>query len=297
MNISWNQCQMRQYLMDTLGSCLKTIYDRICMPTFKRHCHNLSEKSSAINVKHQSDANIREMDNNSVLAQHHLPLQSLIVASALENAFDKLDTEVGSISHWSFQGSTAPAVVIHQNINKYDGTATRFIVAANVGDSRAILSRGKVAIDLSKDHKPNDDSERNRIESLGCAVEWCGDVNSQGHPIEHTGVYRINGNLALSRSIGDRSERPWVTNAVDITHYLIDEVHDSFVMIATDGLYDVVSSQEVVAFIHDLMESTTQAERRQELQHDVAKYVAEEALRRGTADNVTVLVLWLNNCN
>ena len=288
---------MRQYLMDTLGSCLKTIYDRICMPTFKRHCHNLSEKSSAINVKHQSDANIREMDNNSVLAQHHLPLQSLIVASALENAFDKLDTEVGSISHWSFQGSTALAVVIHENINKYDGTATRFIVAANVGDSRAILSRGKVAIDLSKDHKPNDDSERNRIESLGCAVEWCGDVNSQGHPIEHTGVYRINGNLALSRSIGDRSERPWVTNAVDITHYLIDEVHDSFVMIATDGLYDVVSSQEVVAFIHDLMESTTQAERRQELQHDVAKYVAEEALRRGTADNVTVLVLWLNNCN
>ena len=255
-----------------------------------------SKKGSTIDDKYQSDANIREMDN-SMLAQHHLSLQSSIVASALETAFVKVDSEVGSISHWSFQGSTALAVVIHENINKHDGTATRSIVAANVGDSRAILSRGKVAIDLTKDHKPNDDNERNRIESLGGTVEWCGDVNSQGHPIEHTGVYRINGNLALSRSIGDRSERPWVTNAVDITHYLIDKVQDSFVLLATDGLYDVMSSQEVVTFIHDLMESTTQSERRQELRHDIAKYVAEEALRRGTADNVTVLVLWLNNCN
>jgi hypothetical protein len=51
-----------------------------------------SKNGSTMDVKHQSAANIREMDNNSVLAQHHLPLQSLIVASALENAFDKLDT-------------------------------------------------------------------------------------------------------------------------------------------------------------------------------------------------------------
>lgn len=52
----------------------------------------------------------------------------------------------------------ALAVVIRENINKYDGTATRSIVAAIFGDLRAILSRGKVAIDLTKDHKPYDDS-------------------------------------------------------------------------------------------------------------------------------------------
>lgn len=249
----------------------------------------------ATDITHQyNDENMIGMEESTMAQQHSCNVQSSIVASALVTAFDKVDNEVGSISHWSFQGSTALAAVIHENSNN-DGTATRSIVAANVGDSRAILSRGRVAIDLTKDHKPNDVMERNRIESLGGTVDWCGEVDIQGHPIEHSGVYRINGNLALSRSIGDRSERPWVTNTVDVTHYLIDEELDSFLVLATDGLYDVMSSQDVVTYIHDLMDRTTQPGRRQELRHDIAKYVAEEALRRGTADNVTVLVLWMKN--
>jgi serine/threonine protein phosphatase PrpC len=252
--------------------------------------------SAAIDITNQNDVNTKRVEE-STMAQQYSNSQSSIVASALETAFDKVDNEVGSISHWSFQGSTALAIAIHENIhgNDDDTASTRYIVAANVGDSRAILSRGRTAVDLTKDHKPNDESERDRIESLGGTVDWCGEVNSKGHPIEHTGVYRINGNLALSRSIGDRSERPWVTNAVDITHFLVDEERDAFVLLATDGLYDVMSSRDIVTFVHDLMDRTTNPERRQELRHDIAKYVAEEALRRGTTDNVTVLVLWLNN--
>ena len=254
-----------------------------------------SAATPATDITHQNnDENIIGMEESTMVQQHGRSVQSSMVASALVTAFDKVDNEVGSISHWSFQGSTALAVVIHENSNN-DGATTRSIVAANVGDSRAILSRGRVAIDLTKDHKPNDVMERNRIESLGGTVDWCGEVDIQGHPIEHSGVYRINGNLALSRSIGDRSERPWVTNTVDVTHYLIDEELDSFLVLATDGLYDVMSSQDVVTYIHDLMDKTTQPGRRQELRHDIAKYVAEEALRRGTADNVTVLILWIKN--
>ncbi len=210
--------------------------------------------------------------------------QSTIVASALEAAFDKVDNEVGSISHWSFQGSTSLAVVIHENVS--DGT--RSIVSANVGDSRAILSRNKRAIDLTKDHKPNDASERRRVEELGGSVDWCGEVDIHGQPIEHTGVYRINGNLALSRAIGDRSERPWVTSEADLTYHLVDEENDSFVVLATDGLYDVMTSQDLVTFIHELIEGTNPDRR------DIAKYVVQEALRRGSSDNVTVIILYLN---
>ncbi|KAL7525645.1 hypothetical protein ACHAXR_001096 [Thalassiosira sp. AJA248-18] len=218
--------------------------------------------------------------------------QSSIIASALETAFDKVDSEVGSISHWSFQGSTALAVVIHEDVDN----GTRSIVSANVGDSRAILSRSRRAIDLTKDHKPNDSAERDRIEALGGTVDWCGQVDRRGRPIMHTGVYRMNGNLALSRSIGDRSERPWVTSSVDLTHYLIDEENDSFVLLGTDGLYDVMTSQEVVAFIHEMMDGTP-PEHRHELQRDIAKYVVKEALKRGSNDNITVLVLWINEEN
>ena len=53
-------------------------------------------------------------------------------------------------------------------------------------------------------------------------------------------------------------------NAVDITHCSIDEVHDSFVLLDTDGLYGVMMSQEVATFIHDCMKGTTQAEQRHE---------------------------------
>lgn len=222
--------------------------------------------------------------------QHHS--QSSIVASALEAALDKVGDEVGSISHWSFQGSTALAAVIHENIE--DGS--RSIVTANVGDSRAILSRGRKAIDLTKDHKPNDITERERIVALGGRVDWCGQVDNQGNPIEHTGVYRINGNLALSRSIGDRSERPWVTNKADLAHTLIDEEQDAFVLLATDGLFDVMTSQDVVSFVHEVLDGSQPTQRR-EIQRVMSRYLAEEALRRGSLDNITVLVLWLNEAD
>mmetsp|Transcript_43851 Transcript_43851/g.74858 ORF Transcript_43851/g.74858 Transcript_43851/m.74858 type:complete len:372 (-) Transcript_43851:208-1323(-) len=227
---------------------------------------------------------INTADNNTTI-----DLKSTAIENALRAAFDKVDGEVCRIGHWSFQGSTALAVVIQENVD----TGTRSIVTANVGDSRAVLSRRGIAIDLTKDHKPNDDYERKRIESLGGTVDWCGAMDSQGQPLEHTGVYRINGNLALSRAIGDRSERPWVSNSVDITHHPIEEEKDSFVILATDGLFDVMTSQEVVTFVDEMLDSTP-PERRNEMQHDIAKHVVEEALKRGSNDNITVLILWIN---
>lgn len=92
------------------------------------------------------------------------------VASALCSAFGKVDDEVQTIAHYSYQGkapffffeahdwtcnklnlfnstgSTACAVVIDENTSN----GTRSIVSANVGDSRAILSRNGTAIELTQ---------------------------------------------------------------------------------------------------------------------------------------------------
>ena len=212
----------------------------------------------------------------------------LVIASAVCAAFEKIDNEVLQIGHWSFQGSTGCAVVIHKNV---DGTRT--IISGNVGDSRAILGQHKQAIDLTRDHKPNDEIERSRILELGGTVDWCGQVDRLGQPVEHTGVYRINGNLALSRSIGDRSERPWVSSEVEIKLRTIEDDVDSFVLLATDGLFDVMTSQEVVSFVHQVLDSTP-TEHQDESRRNIAKAVTEEALRRGSGDNVTVLVIWLH---
>lgn len=62
---------------------------------------------------------------------------------------------------------------------------------ANAGDSRAVMCRSGKAIALSIDHKPTSDSERKRIEAAGGFVSEIG------------GICRVNGNLNLSRAIGD----------------------------------------------------------------------------------------------
>ena len=64
----------------------------------------------------------------------------------------------------------------------------RKIYVANAGDSRCVLSRNKKAVEMSKDHKPNDPIEKDRIENAGSKVTEEG---------------RVDGNLNLSRSLGD----------------------------------------------------------------------------------------------
>ncbi|EEC47961.1 predicted protein [Phaeodactylum tricornutum CCAP 1055/1] len=164
----------------------------------------------------------------------------------------------------------------------------RTIIAANIGDSRAILSRNETAIELTRDHKPSDPIELDRIHSLGGRVIWHGHVDTHGDPIPGTGVYRVNGNLALSRAIGDRSERPAVTADPDVSILPIDEA-DDFLVLATDGLWDVMTSSDVVAFIHALIEQGEDIDR-----DPIAAMVVEEAIRRGSYDNITVLIVWLN---
>ena len=56
------------------------------------------------------------------------------------------------------------------------------------------------------------------VESLGGVVSWHGRRDKAGRPIESTGVYRVNRNLALSRSMGDRYMRPYVTSEPDFVH-------------------------------------------------------------------------------
>lgn len=123
------------------------------------------------------------------------------------------------------------------------------IVVANAGDSRAVLCRNGKAIDMSEDHKPNLPTELARIERAGgCILEQ----RFGGHT-----QYRVNGNLNLSRSIGDLSykqngrlaaEEQMICSTPDIRHFW-RQAGDEFIVMACDGVWDVLSSQEVVNFV------------------------------------------------
>ena len=118
----------------------------------------------------------------------------------------------------------------------------RTITVANAGDSRCVLSRGGVAVDLSEDHAPTLDRERARIEKAG------GVITDEG---------RIDGNLNLSRALGDFSmkdnaEIPVQDQKVSAEPECVVEPLDGsedFMILACDGIWERLSSQEVVDFV------------------------------------------------
>jgi serine/threonine protein phosphatase PrpC len=92
--------------------------------------------------------------------------------AALRMAFSKAEADVLEKDALKYQGSTAVAVLLHESQDEGDGGGSsggggggtgyqRTLVSANVGDSRAILSRRGRAIDLTRDHKPNEERKSN----------------------------------------------------------------------------------------------------------------------------------------
>ncbi|KAL0842185.1 hypothetical protein ABMA28_014348 [Loxostege sticticalis] len=117
------------------------------------------------------------------------------------------------------------------------------LFVANAGDSRCIICREGKAIDMSIDHKPEDTPELERITKAG------GKVSNDG---------RINGGLNLSRAIGDHSykqnkeldaKEQMITALPDVKTLTIDPVKDQFMVLACDGIWNFMSSQDVCDFI------------------------------------------------
>jgi serine/threonine protein phosphatase PrpC len=70
---------------------------------------------------------------------------------------------------------------------------------------------------------------------------------------------------------------------------LVDD--DEFLVLATDGLWDVMSSADTVAYIRALRHGAVDDAAME--RDSIAALVVEEALRRGSSDNITVLIVWI----
>lgn len=147
----------------------------------------------------------------------------------------------------------------------------------NTGDCRAVLCRDNVATVLSKDHKPHWPEEKHRIEALG------GVIYNDGSD------YRIK-DLSVSRAFGDIDSSPYVTCEPDIFRYKIDK-SDKFLILGCDGLWDVLSNQDVVNFV--LMEAYNKNFERANKNINIARKLGEYALAKGSTDNITILVVFL----
>jgi len=155
---------------------------------------------------------------------------------------------------------------------------------ANIGDSEGILisvENGVVAPkNMTKAHKANEPSEKERIESMG----------------GHVFFGRVYGSLAVSRSFGDAKYKRPKTSKDFVswephTEIVTLESHHSYMILACDGLFDVMNHQEVADMTHKLFQEDNDPA-------SVAKALVVRAVKElQTDDNVTVIVVkidWKN---
>lgn len=153
------------------------------------------------------------------------------------------------------QGSTASLALVDR--------ADRALYLINLGDSRTIaVQEGKV-VQATRDHKPQDIEEIAHVEQQGGKI-WGG---------------RVFGQLATTRAFGDFALKPGVS-AVPSVYGPIPIDKRTTIVSATDGLWDVLSNEEVAQVVVDHRENQT----------EVCERLVDMALKRGTRDNVTAVV-------
>eukprot|EP00448_Togula_jolla_P017642 CAMPEP_0170579104 /NCGR_PEP_ID=MMETSP0224-20130122/5811_1 /TAXON_ID=285029 /ORGANISM="Togula jolla, Strain CCCM 725" /LENGTH=489 /DNA_ID=CAMNT_0010902117 /DNA_START=66 /DNA_END=1537 /DNA_ORIENTATION=+ len=160
-------------------------------------------------------------------------------------------------------------------------------VCANAGDSRAVLCRGGVPVELSFEHKPSVPEERRRIEEAGASLVESSASSPDREP-------RINGSLNVSRGFGDFKHKsqaalPRDRQAVICTPEVksIDlSPQDEFIVLACDGVWEVKSSSEVCDFVRRRLPFLDLEEIVEELLDDCLAQTASSHLG---CDNMTAL--------
>ncbi|KAJ1627652.1 phosphatase 2C-like domain-containing protein [Pavlovales sp. CCMP2436] len=198
---------------------------------------------------------------NAGSALESLSAQEALLGKSLREGFLQADEAFirGAAKLGLSDGSTAISAMLQRN-----GVLT----VANVGDSRcALVRKDGSCIALSCDHKPNRPDEKARV----CAA---------GGWVVHQGCWRVAGDLAVSRAFGDRHlKRYGVCADPEITRFTVTP-SDAYLLLASDGLWDVVKEPacgQVLSKCSSALEG--------------AKALCNLALRRGSGDNISVLII------
>eukprot|EP00667_Euglena_gracilis_P012415 EG_transcript_12752 len=184
-----------------------------------------------------------------------------------------LQLDAAFMSECKESGCTACYCLVSPN-----GDGTFQLQVANVGDSRILVGRNKGAecVAMTEDHKPSVPAEQERIERCGGKVM----------------MDRVDSMLAMSRAMGDADYKQGpggqleqkVIAKPDITR--ITCTADDWVLVACDGVFESnFSNEEVVEFVRATLAETND---------DIARVVCavcDEALKRGSADNVTCMLI------
>ena len=189
-----------------------------------------------------------------------LPINNENAEIKLNNLFLKLDNKIKESNFYQV-GSTACIIYITKEKEK------KILYCANVGDTRCTLIKELESKRLSYDDRASDENEYNRIIKQG-GIVFGG---------------RVYGQLMLSRAFGDWELKNYgVSCEPHITRINIED-NDKYVIVATDGVWDVLEDEDVYRLSKDANNSM-----------DLCRNIINISLEKGTMDNISCFVVALN---
>ncbi|KPP58342.1 protein phosphatase 1A-like, partial [Scleropages formosus] len=193
------------------------------------------------------------------------------VKSGIRTGFLQIDEHMRAISEKKHgadrSGSTAVGVMV----------SPRHIYFINCGDSRGLLSRGGKVHFFTQDHKPSNPLEKERIQNAGGSVM----------------IQRVNGSLAVSRALGDFDYKcvhgkgpteQLVSPEPEVYEIERSELDDEFIVLACDGIWDVMANEELCDFVRSRLEVTQDLEK-------VCNEIVDTCLYKGSRDNMSVVLI------
>eukprot|EP01017_Pseudomicrothorax_dubius_P028716 TRINITY_DN342_c0_g2_i1.p1 TRINITY_DN342_c0_g2~~TRINITY_DN342_c0_g2_i1.p1 ORF type:complete len:304 (-),score=102.59 TRINITY_DN342_c0_g2_i1:987-1898(-) len=174
----------------------------------------------------------------------------------------------------SMAGCTGNVVLIIKDV----------IYCANAGDSRSVLCDAGKAVELSEDHKPDNPDENKRITTAGGYV-------SDG---------RINGNLNLSRAIGDFEYKK--NTSLDEKKQLVIAWPDvrqvklnpsaEFLLMGCDGIWESMTNEEIIELTRGLLKSHGE-DPKKAVEELLEKLIAPDTSTGIGCDNMTSIIIKL----
>ena len=178
------------------------------------------------------------------------------IEHALNKSFKLMNKEIEKLNHPS-TGNTATVLLLLHKI----------LFCANVGDSSCVLVSEKKAEKISFDHKCSVPEEAKRIQK------------HKGNLYEG----RLGGVLAISRTLGDLDLVPdGVTCEPHVSKMLV-ESDMNYCILGSDGVWDVISLEEVYDICYRYCDCNL-----------IAEQIVEDAIFNGSQDNISVIVVELN---
>lgn len=248
-------------------------------------CNYMQDRSCA--VIQEDHAFFGVFDGHGTVSNGHLIAELLsknlyhnVFEHGISKGFELMDSQIDSQLEENIinrEGSTASIVLIRNNK----------IFIGHVGDSKIILVRNNQAIELTHDHNitllNDNDAEYVRIKDLAKSLNKnLDEIFKLIHKQWYISVKPF-GSLAMTRSFGNKFHFPYVISTPEINSLDLT-IDDEFLILATDGLWDVISYQDAVDILQSQNNWVTSA-------HALCTFAKAKWRKFPRMDNIEIVVV------